>query len=209
MTERSFDISGEFGKASGIAPQPVATFAEPPAVAPETALIEEEIFAFTGVEKVADLPLPRVDPIRGVFITSRGDEIQLSDKPVNGLVVERLAQDGKPEIPLVEVKLVGGRKQLEPHPGHEGYKAQLQEWELKSKIRTLKYLFCLGVKGQPPQSFIDEHYTFFPDASDLDMKYLWVASLVPDDDIDPITEAIMGRSLPTTKAVDEVANFTE
>lgn len=208
MTEHSFDIGGEFGGANGTVPAAVADD-EPSVDIPADGLTQEEMFALTGVETLGSLPLPRVDAIRGVFITSRKDEIQLSDKPVNGLVVERLAQDGKPSIPLVEVKLVGGRKQFEAHPGHEGYKAQLAEWQQESRIRILKYLFCLGVKGKPPQEFVDEHYNFFPNATELEMKYLWIASLVPDDDIDPLTEAIMGRTLPTTKAVDEVANFTE
>lgn len=157
----------------------------------------------------ADLKLPRVDPARGVFITSRNEEIQLSDKPVSSLIVERLQQEGKPKIPMIEVTLMGKHKQMEPHVGHAGYQALLAEWQADAQMRVLRYLFVLGTKGQPPQSFIDEQSTFFPNASEQDYKYLWIASRLPDDDMGSFTEAIMGQTLPTAKGVEEVANFTQ
>jgi len=61
----------------------------------------------------------------------------------------------------------------------------------------------------PPEEFVTDHLTFFPNATDLDMKYLWICSRVPNEDIDAISDAIMGRMLPTTKGMDEAANFTE
>lgn len=156
-------------------------------------------------ELVGEKTLPRVDVERGVFITSRNEEIELSDKPISALIVQRLTQEGKPKIPMVKVTLLGRHEQLEANPNHPGYVAQLAEWETEVSIRILKYLFTIGVKGKPPQSFIDDHLSFFPDASDLDLKYLWVSSLVPEEDIDAITEAIMGRTLPTNKGVAEAA----
>lgn len=157
----------------------------------------------------SELTLPRVDPTRGVFITTRNEEIELSDKPVSALIVERLQQEGKPKIPMIEVTVLGKHKQLEPHAGHPGYLAMLAEWQADAQMRVLRYLFVVGTKGKPPQSFVDEQATFFPNASDVDMKYLWIASRLPDDDMGAFTEAIMGRTLPTTKGVNEVANFTE
>src|SRR5258706_10690513 len=102
-----------------------------------------------GVE-IVENTLPRVDAARGVFITSRGDEIELSDKPVSALVVERIQAEGKPKIPMIEVSILG-RKQSEPHVGHEGYQARLKEWESESQIALMRYLFVVGTKGQPPQ----------------------------------------------------------
>lgn len=151
-------------------------------------------------------PAARVDAARGVFITSKGDELELSGKRVTGLMLERVANQGKPKIPMVEVLLLGKHKQLEANANDENYKALLAEWESESKIRTLKYVFTMGVKGQPPQSFIDEQSSFFGTMNDLEMKYLWVASLVPDDDIDAFTEAVMGMTMPTEKGMAEVAD---
>ncbi len=150
-------------------------------------------------------PLPRVDSSRGVFITSRGEEIELSPNPVSALIVERLQAEGKPKIPMVEVLLLGKHKQLEPHVGHEGYQARLKEWEEEAQLKLIRYLFVIGTKGQPPQSFIDEQSPFFPNASDVEMKYLWIASRLPDDDMAAFTEAVMGRTLPTSKGLDESA----
>lgn len=150
--------------------------------------------------------LPRIDVIRGVFITSRGEEIELSDKPISSLIVERLQNEGKPKIPMVEVTLLGKHKQMEPHVGHEGYQARLVEWQSESQMAVLRYLFILGTKGTPPPEFVEEQRTFFPGATDLEMKYLWVASRLPDEDMELFTEAVMGRSLPTAQGLQEAAN---
>lgn len=146
-----------------------------------------------------------VDPLRGVFITSRGDEIQLSDRPVSALIYERLQNEGKPKIPDIEVTILG-RKQKEPHPGHPGYVARLAEWETDSQLAVLRYLFTVGTKGTPPPEFVEEQRPFFPNASDLEMKYLWVASRLPDEDMALFTEAVMGKNLVTTKGLEESAD---
>lgn len=146
-----------------------------------------------------------VDPVRGVFITSRGEEIALSDKPVSALIVERLQNEGKPRIPDIEVTILG-RKAKEPHPGHAGYIARLAEWESESQLAVLRYLFVIGTKGTPPPEFIEDQRPFFPNATDLEMKYLWVAARLPDEDMGLFTEAVMGRSLVTAKGLEESAD---
>jgi hypothetical protein len=146
-----------------------------------------------------------VDPVRGVFITSRGEEIQLSDRPVSALIYERLQNEGKPKIPDIEVTILG-RKAKEPHPGHPGYLARLAEWESESQLAVLRYLFTVGTKGTPPPEFVEEQRPFFPTATDLDMKYLWVASRLPDEDMALFTEAVMGKSLVTAKGLEESAD---
>lgn len=200
MAEHSFDIGGEFSvRSNGVTPTPVAALEQPLTEVEELVLLAEGQEVPSGA---------RLDVARGVFITSNGNELELSDKLISSLYLERLAQAGKPQIPLVEVTLVGNRKQLEAFPGHEGYRALLAEWESESRVRSLKYIFTVGVKVQPPPAFIEENRTFFPGATELDMKYLYIASLLPDSDIDALSEAIMGRTLPTTKGVEQVSNFT-
>jgi hypothetical protein len=70
-------------------------------------------------------------------------------------------------------------------------------------------MFAVGTKGTPPPEFVEEQGTFFPNATAAEMKYLWVASRLPDEDMGDFTEALLGRVIPTPKAVEEVANFTE
>lgn len=150
--------------------------------------------------------LPRIDPIRGVFMASNGEEIELADKPVNYLIIHRIQTDGKPKIPQIEVTLLGKHKQLEYYPGHEGYQARLKEWEAESELAQMRYLFVAGTKGQPPQEFIDEHLSYLPNATDSEMKYLWVASRLPYEDIGAFTEAVISKTITTTKGLDESAN---
>lgn len=150
--------------------------------------------------------LPRVDAARGVFITSRGEEIELANKPVSYLIIHRIQSVGKPKIPMIEVLLLGKHKQLEPFVGHEGYQAQLKQWEEDSQIALMQYLFVVGTKGQPPQDFIDEQGFFFPNASVSELKYLWVASRLPDEDMGAFSEAIMGKTIATAKGLDESAD---
>lgn len=157
---------------------------------------------------IENTPGPRVDAARGVFITSRGTEIEFSSEPVSAMIVQRLSQLGKPKIPMTEVTLIGKHKQLEAHPQDEGYLALLDQWREEAEIRTGTYMFNKGVKGQPPQDFIDEHTPLFPEATPAELKYLWVCSMLPTDDIILFTEALISRAAPTAKGLEEAANFT-
>lgn len=156
-----------------------------------------------------ELDAARVDAARGVFITSKGDELELTGKQVNKLILERIINEGKPRIPMIEVTLLGKHKQLEPNANDPGYLALLEEWQSEQQIRVLRYLFVVGVKGQPPPDFVDEQRPFFASFSDVDAKYLWVSSMLPEGDIEAFTEALMGQTQPTAKGVEESANFTE
>ncbi|MBA3867785.1 MAG: hypothetical protein H0X30_01375 [Anaerolineae bacterium] len=149
-----------------------------------------------------------IDVDRGVFVTSRGEDIELSGKRISSLMLERLVNEGKPRIPMKEVLILGKHKQMEAAPNDPGYLAMLAEWESNQKIATLIYVFTIGVKGKPDAEFVEEQRAFFPDASDVMMKYLYVCSLVPDEDIDKLTEAIMGQFLPTAKGIEEAGKFT-
>lgn len=148
---------------------------------------------------------PRVDPKRSIFITSKGDEIEMSNKRITSLYLDRITNQGKPKIPMVEVLLLGKHKQLEAHPNDPNYLALLAEWKEESYIRMFKYLIAVGVKGQPPQEFIDEQRVYFPDADDQEMKYLYFASLIPDDDVGFFVEAMMGKNAPTAAGTEESA----
>lgn len=157
---------------------------------------------------INELPLPRVDAERGVFITSRGNEVQLSGQVISSLMLERVTNEGRPKIPHQEVTLLGKHKELHANPNDPGYIALLNEWQNEQNVRVLRYVFVVGTKGLPPPDFVEAHRQFLPDATDLDMKYLWVSSLIPDEDIDQFTSAILGKGLTTQKGLEEAANFS-
>lgn len=149
-----------------------------------------------------------LDAARGVFVTSKGNEIELSGQSISSLMLERVTNEGKPKIPRKEVLLLGKYKELQANANDPDYLALVKEWESEVNVKTLRYIFVVGAKGQPPQAFVDTQAQFFPNASDLDMKYLWVSSLLPDEDIDKFTEAVLGRSTTTAKGLEDAANFS-
>lgn len=152
--------------------------------------------------------IAHVDAEKGVFVTSKGTELQLSGQAISALMLERITNEGKPKIPRVEVTLLGKHKELQANPKDPSYLALLKEWEEEQSIRVMRYMFCVGVKAMPEPEFAELHRQFMPDATELDLKYLWVSSLVPDKDVDKFTEALLGQFGVTSKGIDDAANFS-
>jgi hypothetical protein len=147
-----------------------------------------------------------LDAERGVFVTSKGTEIALSGQTITSLMLERITNAGRPKIPMVEVTLLGKHKQMQANAHDPDYLALKEEWESEQRINILRYVFVVGAKGKPEPEFVEMQLQFFPTATDLDLKYLWVSSRLPDEDIDLFTEAVMGRTLTTAKGLEEAAN---
>ncbi len=149
-----------------------------------------------------------VDAEKGVFVTSKGTELVLSGQAISALMLERITNEGKPKVPRIEVTLLGKHKELQANPSDPGYLALIKEWEEEQSIRVMRYMFCVGVKAKPTDEFAELHRQFIPDLTDLDLKYLYVASLVPDKDVDKFTEALLGQFGVTTKGIEGAANFS-
>jgi hypothetical protein len=149
-----------------------------------------------------------VVPERGVFITSRGNEIELSGQSISSLMLERITNAGKPKIPRKEVLLLGKHKEVQANANDPDYLALLAEWDAERNVNIMRYVFVIGVKGQPPQEFVDIQKQFFEGATDLDIKYLWVTSRLPDEDINILLDVLLGRNLATAKGLEEAANFS-
>lgn len=161
-----------------------------------------------GAEAVRSEPAAHLDTARGMFVTSEGEELKL--RPVRALMVERIVNGtaGKPKVPQVEVLIAGKHRRMEDNPADETYQAALAEWKQKKNETLMTYLLTAGISGTPPEVFVEESSLLFPDANDLEMKYLWVISRVPDNDIEALMEAIMGQTALTQKGLeDAAANF--
>lgn len=153
-------------------------------------------------------PHAHVDAERGVFVTSKGGEIELSGNPISSLMLERITNEGKPKIPRKEVLLLGKHREIQANANDPDYLALLEEWKADQNVKVLRYVFVVGAKGQPPQEFVDIQSQFFPNASDADMKYLYISSLLPDEDIDTFSNVVIGKTLTTAKGVESAANFS-
>lgn len=149
----------------------------------------------------------QLDVENAIFTASSGKTFQLRrPNGITSLVLERVKQQGKPRVPMVEVTIGGKYKQLEANPNDAGYKALLEEWEAESGLRTMRYIFVTGIEEDVPPEFAQEKGEFFPDATGTDFKYLWIVSHLSDEDTEGLTEAILSMSIPTARGLKDAAN---
>ena len=73
--------------------------------------------------------LPRLDIERGVFITSTHEEIVLSNRRITSLVLERVMNAGRPQVPHIEVTILGKHKEIQENRNDPNYIAALKDWE--------------------------------------------------------------------------------
>ena len=153
---------------------------------------------------------PKIDFERRTFTTRNGTELQL--RPISSLILERLSSDksGKPKVPRVEVTIGGSHTRLEDNPNDPEYVRALAEWNKESSMRLVKYVFVHGVANSPPDAFVEEHVEYFPDASERDIKYLWIGSLVDEyaEDIKLLVQTITGQTSITEEGLEQaIASF--
>lgn len=152
-------------------------------------------------------PTWQLDVAEATFTTSTGNVLQLKrPNGITSLVLERVRQQGKPKIPMVEVTIGGKYKQLEANPNDANYKAHLEEWESEAGLRVMRYVYTMGVQADMPPEYVEAQREFFPDATETDFKYLWIASQVPDEDTQALTEAILGMNQPTARGLKDAAD---
>lgn len=147
----------------------------------------------------------RLDPVNKTYTLSNGEVLQLTGKRITSLVLERFSSEGKPLIPVVEVTIGGKHKSVEYHHHDPGYEAKLAEWQEQVNLRTMRYIFTRGIAGDPPEEFVEEHRYWFPNIDRVEMRYIWLCSIIPDDDINDLTDALIGMSMPTAGGISEVA----
>ena len=149
--------------------------------------------------------LPRIDYERKVFVTRGGVELHL--QPISALILERLHSDktGKPVVPKVTVTIAGKYERFEDNPEDPDYVAAMRQWSRDHNSNIVKYIFVHGITDSPPPEFIEEHAEYFPNATERDLKYLWVGSMVDEDsgDIPMLVEAITGQNSVTEAGLEE------
>lgn len=158
--------------------------------------------------------LPRLDPEKHLVYLSNGEVLQL--KPIHQLRIANLYNDRTgepepPEPPLVEVVYGGKIKRMEPNRGdpdyqalYTAYEAEHEEWNARHQLRIMQGLYLQGIEvGDIPAEFAEEHAYFYPDSNKFSLRYDYICSLVPDEDIEWLVEAITGQTTATPKGVAE------
>lgn len=130
-------------------------------------------------------------------------------RKLSSLVVERIQSDekGKPQIPVQEVRYANDQTAQEANPNDPDYLLELSKWQINKSYLLMRYVLTEGIVENPPKDFIKRYKElYFPDASNDELKYMWVASFVPDqDDISLLMKAIMGQTIPTGEGLEEAA----
>lgn len=146
---------------------------------------------------------------RGVFVTQSGQTFTIAK--TNPLLIERLVdtQQGKPDVPVIEVSAPGGRKRLESNPRDPDYLEAVAVWEREKQIKLLVYLFSKGIRENPTPEEVENLRDVLPDESEAMYKYLWVGEKV-EGDLDTgeailLMQAIMGLVRPTQEGLEEAA----
>lgn len=151
--------------------------------------------------------LPMLDPATRQFTCSNGQVIHLSNRAVNPMIIMQLQTRGKPEVPKVEVLLLGKHKQIQENPNDPDYKVALTNWQQETNNRVMQYILCTGIDtGTVPDDFVTEYMDFVPDARANEIKFAYITSLVPLDDFGELMEAILGEHEPTAKGMQQVAD---
>lgn len=131
--------------------------------------------------------------------------VVLALQPISPIIVMRLRSDkwGMPQPPVEEVA-VGPKQKLVKQANKEDpdYKERLRQWEIDQNEKILIYAWSQGIKTNPPKKDLDLMIELFPGASENQLKYLWVSSVLgDDDDIAELTEAIISQSVVTEQGI--------
>lgn len=150
--------------------------------------------------------LPYVDPVRREFHCSNGQVWKLSARRFNALIVMQIQAKGKPDVPKVEVTLLGKHKQLQDNPNDPAYKEALKAWQIETNSRVMQYIFCTSINtGEIPDDFVEEYLDFVPNAKPNEIKYAFIVDRTPEDDIAPLMDAISGETEATEGGMQTVA----
>lgn len=171
---------------------------------------------------------PGLHADQGFFVTRSGHCLTL--RKTNPLLVERLAntQQGKPDVPMIEVTAPGGKKRVERayipdvdkltpaqreklDPAVMTYLTEMNAWQREKHVRLLVYLFSAGVTEDPPTEFLAEYRQYLPGETDAMYKYLWIGTLLDEGGVDggealELMSATMGLTVPTEGGLADAAN---
>ena len=125
-------------------------------------------------------------------------------KPISLGLMNRIRSDisGKPKIPTIKVNY-GGEWGEEPNPNDPIYLEALAQWNTDVSNRTAIFLFTAGIDISVPGDYRAEVEQYQPGASDLEVKYYFITTLIPSAEYDSLTNALLGQTAPTEVGIAE------
>lgn len=149
-----------------------------------------------------DKPVARETP---KYVLMCGVVLEL--KPVPDYLLEFALNDdtGRPSPPVVLVKMPNGQTRKESNSFDPKYQRDLQVWETRRNMKMYRLLVSEGIITDPPADWIEgeklRHY--FPGMSVEDMRYMWISKIVDPNELEDLTKAIAGQTVPTQEGLEE------
>lgn len=126
---------------------------------------------------------------------------------ISTLILERLRADvhGRPTPPIQTVTYANGATAEEANPNDPDYLRAMQEWELARAYKVTRYTLTEGIVEEAPKEFSKRYRElYFPEATEDELKYLWVCSHLSDQDAAvELMKIIVGQTIPTEQGFEQ------
>lgn len=148
---------------------------------------------------------PQFDPVARTWTSKRGTTFKLLSVSLHA--AKRIAEDPKtkPQIPTVYVAYgvppdvkIGE----ESNPNDPRYLDEMARWQADSQYKMMVYIFGTGIDLKVPPDYVDAQKEFFPNATNTEIKYLYITSLIEADEYLPLMNTITGEKSPTPEGVE-------
>jgi len=142
--------------------------------------------------------------MRREYTTRSG--VTLILRPVPWLAFQRLEiewEKKRPRVPVVQVEIGDGQFREEENPDSPEYQEALTQWENQKGTAVSEYFFIAGIANKPDEEFLELHREVFPEATDNQLKAMWVSSVVEPDEAGDLIDSIMSQTMATEKGIAE------
>jgi len=146
---------------------------------------------------------PGINAVQRTWTSQGGFTFTL--KRISSGMVQRMLSDnrGKPMIPQTVVSYGEGHIGTEANPNDPAYIEQKTEWLQSNQMRATVYCLGNGVELEVPAEFQDQYRSEYPDATENELRYYYLTSLISADEIASLVEAINSQNTPTEEAISQ------
>lgn len=110
----------------------------------------------------------------------------------------------KPQAPIQDVEINGHIRQQRNY-SEPTYLDELEVWKYEKSLSIAQYILGGGVLNNPSDEdpdFVELHKGMFPEITDVEMRYHWVASLLSnEEETQNLSLAILSQSQPTEEGI--------
>jgi len=141
--------------------------------------------------------------------TSPSTGLTLKLRPVSIGLLNRIQADqtGKPKVPTIRVDY-GGEWGTEANPNEPTYQEEYAVWRSGISTRVAVFTYSFGIDIEVPPEFRALVEQWHSDPSDSELKYYYVTAIIPSDEWEALTSAILGQTAPTEEGIaDASAGF--